>query len=160
MASSSRSPVRGSQLFIESHRRCEGDDRDGLEQQVRPQTIERRVETLERRVTKLEKIPAMVEGVTGQILQLRAEMASEFSAVRREARAAEKKLRHEIGRMHEHEMKEIIDRGDNLANGIITVRQELHGFREEMRSEMHEVRSAIDEVRSGLKAIHDRLPPR
>src|SRR5947207_4423809 len=52
-----------------------------------PQTIERRVESLEERVTRLEELPARVDDLTGQILQLRVEMGSEFSAVRQDLAA-------------------------------------------------------------------------
>jgi len=54
---------------------------------LKPQTIEREVEGLKERVTKLEELPARVDDLTGQILQLRAEMGSEFSAVREQIAA-------------------------------------------------------------------------
>ena len=53
---------------------------------MQPQTIERRVERLEERVTRLEELPHRIDELTGQILQLRAENGSEFSALRSEMR--------------------------------------------------------------------------
>jgi hypothetical protein len=83
----------------------------------------------------------MVEGVTGQILQLRAEMGSEFSTLRREARATEKRLLHEMGKMYAHTMKEIIERVDGVSSQISS---QINSFRQE--------------VLSGLAEIKDRLP--
>jgi hypothetical protein len=51
-----------------------------------PQPIEKRVETLEARVTRLEEPPDRVERIGSQIVQMRAEMHSEFSAVGEEMR--------------------------------------------------------------------------
>ena len=49
---------------------------------MEPETIENSVARLERRMTKLEELPARVDGLTSQVLQLRQEMRAEFSAVR------------------------------------------------------------------------------
>ena len=47
-----------------------------------PTMVASSLERLETRVTELEELPARVDDLTGQIPQLRAEMGSEFSAVR------------------------------------------------------------------------------
>ena len=47
-------------------------------------TLAQRVEILEQKVEQLETLPARMAAVELQILQLRDEMRSEFSAVRRE----------------------------------------------------------------------------
>jgi len=48
------------------------------------ETIESRVDNLELRVTELEKLPDRISAVESQIVLLRTEMRSEFSAVRTE----------------------------------------------------------------------------
>ena len=70
---------------------------------MQPQTLDARVERLEKRVTILEHLPARVEELAGQILQLREEMHAEFSAVRGEIRGAVKGLATEsqMRMMHE-----------------------------------------------------------
>lgn len=47
-------------------------------------TLTQRVEILEQKVEQLETLPARIAAVESQILQLRDEMRTEFSAVRRE----------------------------------------------------------------------------
>ena len=54
---------------------------------MRPQPLEKRVEALETRVTKLEQLPARMDRLELQIVQLRTEMRDEFSATRTELRA-------------------------------------------------------------------------
>ena len=117
------------------------------------------------RVARLEQLPQKLDDLTGQILQLRAEMGSEFSAIRGEIRdkreeivatgraeltTATARLRDElierIGEMHAVAMKAIIDVGDGVDGGFAAMRQDLAGFRHQMLA--------------GLKAIQNRLPPR
>ena len=57
------------------------------------QTLVTRVDSLEERVTRLEELPARIDGLTLQVLQLRDEMHSEFSAVRGEIRAGDEETR-------------------------------------------------------------------
>ena len=45
-----------------------------------PQSIEKRLEKLEQRVTVLEQLPARIDGLTLQIVQLREEMLAAISA--------------------------------------------------------------------------------
>jgi uncharacterized protein YPO0396 len=59
-------------------------------------TLTGRVEMLEQKVENLEKLPARVEAVELQIVQLREEMRGEFSAVRAEMRAIGTELRSEL----------------------------------------------------------------
>lgn len=67
-----------------------------------PQPIESRVESLERRVTTLEQLPASIDDLTSQIVQLRAEMRDEFSAVHSRIAEQGKTLRGEIGDLATH----------------------------------------------------------
>jgi len=50
------------------------------------ETLEKRVANLDRRVTAVEQLPERVAALESQIVQLRGEMRSEFSAVRQEMR--------------------------------------------------------------------------
>jgi uncharacterized protein YPO0396 len=59
-------------------------------------TLTGRVEILEQKVENLEKLPARVEAVELQIVQLRDEMRGEFSAVRAEMRGMGTDLRSEM----------------------------------------------------------------
>jgi hypothetical protein len=59
-------------------------------------TLAQRVKIVEEKVEKLETLPARVAAVESQILQLRDEMRSEFSAVRREFDALRIDLRAEL----------------------------------------------------------------
>jgi len=51
------------------------------------------VDNLEERVTRWEELPAHVEALALQVLQLRDEMRSEFSTVRDEIRAGDEETR-------------------------------------------------------------------
>lgn len=61
-----------------------------------PETIEDRVDRVESRVSELEKLPERVTAVEVQIVQLRAEMRDEFSALREEIRAGDTETRREV----------------------------------------------------------------
>jgi hypothetical protein len=60
---------------------------------MRSQSIESRVEKLEARVTMFEELPARIDGLASQIVQLRTEIGDEFSAVREEMRAGDEETR-------------------------------------------------------------------
>jgi hypothetical protein len=60
------------------------------EQTMAQESLEKRMDRLEQRVEILERLPDRVAAVESQIVQLRDEMRSEFSAVRAEA-----EIRHE-----------------------------------------------------------------
>jgi F0F1-type ATP synthase membrane subunit b/b' len=62
-----------------------------------PQTIESRVDRLEERVTEPEQLPERVTAIETQIVQLRAELRVEFSAVREEMRAGDDETRRVLG---------------------------------------------------------------
>ena len=62
-----------------------------------PETIESRVDRLERRVTDLETLPDRITAIESQIVQLRAEMRGEFSAVREEIRSGDEETRRVLG---------------------------------------------------------------
>ena len=58
-----------------------------------PQSIEARLEKLEQRVTALEQLPARIDDLTLQIVQLREELHVEFSAMRSEMNAGDEETR-------------------------------------------------------------------
>ena len=62
-----------------------------------PETIESRVDRLERRVTDLETLLDRITAIESQIVQLRAEMRGEFSAVREEIRSGDEETRRVLG---------------------------------------------------------------
>ena len=62
-----------------------------------PETIASRVDDLERRMTDLETFPDRITAVESQIVQLRTEMRSEFSAVREEIRSGDEETRRVLG---------------------------------------------------------------
>jgi len=62
-----------------------------------PETIESRVDHLERRVTDLETRPDRITAIESQIVQQRAEMHGEFSAVRAETRTGDEETRRVLG---------------------------------------------------------------
>lgn len=90
------------------------------------QTIENRVETLERRVTAVEELPGRMDRLEVQIVQLRAEMHDEFSAIREEIRAGDENVlatvsariddaRREARVLHEDAIARIAVIGEGLA---------------------------------------------
>ena len=66
-----------------------------------PQTIGNRVDRLEQRVTELERLPDRMSALELQIVQLRAEMREEFSAVRQEIREGDEETRRFMRVLHE-----------------------------------------------------------
>jgi hypothetical protein len=77
------------------------------------QSVETRLEKLEQRVTVLEQLPARIDGLTLQIVQLRGEMHAAFSAreasLREEIRAGDNVIRREMHELHDLTMKAIGD---------------------------------------------------
>ena len=61
-----------------------------------PQTLVKRVESLEARMTVLETLPARVDALESQIVQLRDEMRNEFSAVCSEIRHGDEETRRSL----------------------------------------------------------------
>jgi hypothetical protein len=75
------------------------------------QPLVKRVESLEERVTLLEQLPARVDGLALQIVQLREEMHAEFSAIRTESQAGFSAIRTESGETR-RSLREEIRTGD------------------------------------------------
>jgi hypothetical protein len=79
-----------------------------------PQPIESRVESLERRVTTLEQLPARIDDLTSQIVQLRAEMRDEFSAVHLRITEQGTTFRQEMADLGSTLRQEIADLGTHM----------------------------------------------
>jgi predicted phage gp36 major capsid-like protein len=95
------------------------------------ESSETRMDRLERRVEILEQLPERVTALESQIVLLRDEMRSEFSAIRRESRAGDEQviqtLREEIRAGDEQVIKtlrEEIRAGDEETRRVLTERME------------------------------------
>jgi hypothetical protein len=69
------------------------------------ESLEARMDRLERRVEALEQLPQRMDALAAQIVQLRGEMRSEFSAIRGEIRAGDEETR----RILSKEMRELFE---------------------------------------------------
>jgi hypothetical protein len=103
-------------------------------------TLTERVEILEQKVQALETLPGRVGALGVQILQLRDEMRSEFSAVRQEMRAMGAGLRDEL--------RAEIRAGDNA------VRTEIRTVAEALRAE---IRAGDEETRVQMRVLHEEV---
>jgi DNA repair exonuclease SbcCD ATPase subunit len=112
-----------------------------------PQVLVSRVERLEERVTALEQLPARLDDLTQQVVQLRTGMGAEFSAVRDEMRGLEGRLREEMRAGHEELRQEMRTEHEEL-------RQEMRTANEQLRQEM---RAGHEELRQDMRAGHAEL---
>ena len=77
-------------------------------------SLAERTSVLEQRVASLEQLPAKVEAVEGQIVQLRQEMRSESSAIRQEIREGDEETRRFMRVLHEDVIARIATLQDAL----------------------------------------------
>jgi predicted nucleic acid-binding Zn-ribbon protein len=75
------------------------------EQTMAQESLETRMDSLERRMEILERLPDRVTALESQIVQLRDEMRSEFSAVRTDIRTGDEETR----RMLTERMESLFD---------------------------------------------------
>ena len=80
-----------------------------MEEPMQPQTLDSRVERLEKRMDALENLPARMDALDQQILQFRAEVRAEFSALRGEIREGDEETRRVL-------RDEIRETGDKVLN--------------------------------------------
>jgi hypothetical protein len=100
------------------------------------QTLALRVDRLEERVTVLEQLPARIDALESQILQLREEMHREFSSVREETRAGDEETRR-------------------------TLREEIRGGDEETRRVLRaEIRAIADEIMGQARTLYEAMDAR
>ena len=107
-------------------------------------TLTERVEILEQKVQAFETLPARVGALEVQILQLRDEMRSEFSAVRQEIRAMGAEFRDEI--------RAEIRAGDESVRAEIRIATD--AFRSEIRAE---IRAGDEETRVQMRVLHEEV---
>lgn len=89
------------------------------------------MDNLERRVETLEQLPERVTALAAQIVQLRDEMRSEFSATRAETRAGDEETRRTL--------REEIRAGDEETRRVLTTRMDdLFGANERHMRVLHE----------------------
>jgi hypothetical protein len=135
-----------------------------------PQPLATRVERLEQRMTALEELPARVEALELQIVQLRGEMHGEFAALRIDMRAGDEEtrrvLREELGKSRDEligqfrgELRgEIGELRDDLRGEIGQLRDDLRGemgqLRNDLRGEIGQVR---DDLHGEIGQVRDNL---
>jgi hypothetical protein len=105
-----------------------------------PQTVASRVDTLEQKMGRLEDVPDRMTALESQIVQFRAEVSVEFSAVRTEMRAMGDELRGEMRTMADGLRLEMVA----LNHETVTRMQVLH---EDVISRI----ALLDEHRNGRK---------
>ena len=104
-----------------------------------PQVVVQRLEGLEQRVTALELLPARIDDLTQQIVQLRTEMHGEFSETRSEfldVHARIDGVRLELHALHDE------------------TRVDLRALSHELRAEMHALN---DETRAEIRTLHSSI---
>lgn len=103
-------------------------------------SLEVRMDRLERRVEILEQLPDRVTALEVQIVQLRGEMRSEFSATR-------------------ETLREEIRAGDETV--VRTLREEIQAGDEETRRVLREeIRAGDGETRRYMRVLHEDLVER
>jgi hypothetical protein len=127
------------------------------------QTLSLRVDRLEERVTIFDQLPARIDAVESQILQLRDELHREFSSVRGEIRTGDegvvRTLREEIRAGDEgvvRTLREEIRAGDE---GVVrTIRQEIRSGDEETRRVLRaEMRAIADEIMGQARMLYEDM---
>jgi hypothetical protein len=77
----------------------------GAEVAMSRESLEARVDRLERRMDLLEQVPRRMDALEAQIVQLREEMRSEFSAIRGEMSAGDEETRRVLSK----EMRDLFE---------------------------------------------------
>ena len=130
-------------------------------------TLTTRVENLERKVELLEALPARVSAVELQIVELRAELREQFSAIRQDfavglgegIQALRTELRAEIATQCEAVRTDL--QGEIRAEGqaIRTeLRAEIKAEGEVVRTELRkEIRDGDEETRRYMRVLHEEV---
>ncbi len=112
------------------------------------QSVENRLERFEQRVTAIEELPARMDRLESQIVQLRAEMRDGFTAIRQEIQTGDegvqRSLREEIRAGNEETCRSL---REEIRAGVEETRRVL---REEIRAGDEETRRVLrEEMRTG-----------
>ena len=111
-----------------------------------PQTLAARVESIEGRVTGLEKLPARMDRLELQIVQLRREMHDEFSAIRSEMHDGDEQV--------VRTLREEIRTGDEETRRVL--REEMRAVADEI---MGQARMLYEDLRDRIVLMQEGQPP-
>ena len=106
-------------------------------------SLERRIEILEENMEQLRDVPARLSAVESQIVQLRAEMQTGFSALRGE----DDETRREMVRLHDETRREMVSLNDET-------HREMVRLNDETRREMTRLN---DETNAHLRVLHEEV---
>ncbi len=118
------------------------------------QSVENRLERLERRMTGIEQLPARMDRLESQIVQLRAEMHDEFSAIRQEIQTGDeavlRSLREEI-RAGDEETRRVLREEFQSGNVMIVT-----ALTEQIEDARRENRVLFEETLARIANIQER----
>jgi len=106
-------------------------------------SLERRIEILEEKMEQLRDVPVRLSAVESQIVQLRAEMQTGFSALR----GQNDETRGEMVRLNDETRRELVRLNDET-------RRELVRLNDETRREMTRLN---DETNAHLRVLHEEV---
>jgi hypothetical protein len=106
-------------------------------------SLERRIEILEENMEQLRDVPARLSAVESQIVQLRAEMQTGFSALR----GQDDETRREMVRLHDETRREMVSLNDET-------RREMVRLNDATRREMARLN---DETNAHLRVLHEEV---
>jgi len=106
-------------------------------------SLERRIEILEENMEQLRDVPVRLSAVESQIVQLRAEMQTGFSALR----GQNDETRGEMVRLNDETRRELVRLNDET-------RRELVRLNDETRREMTRLN---DETNAHLRVLHEEV---
>jgi len=113
-------------------------------------SLERRIEILEEKMEQLRDVPVRLSAVESQIVQLRAEMQTGFSALRGqndETRGEMVGLRGEMVRLNDETRREMVRLNDET-------RREMVSLNDETRRELVRLN---DETNAHLRVLHEEV---
>ena len=113
------------------------------------ESVDSKVKTLETRVTMLEELPARMDRLESQIVQLRAENSAEHSAMREEIRAQGAELRGEMKGLRTELREEMQALGGDLRNTMEAL-HERQGIL---------ARALFEEALGRIAAMNEAHPP-
>jgi hypothetical protein len=127
-----------------------------------PETLANRVAILEHKMESLEGLPDRVAALVVQIVQFRAEVRAEFSAVLQEMRGLSETLRGEMNGLGDTLHGEMNGLGDTLRgemNGLgDTLRGEMNGLGDTLRGEINGLGDTLrGEINGGLNGLAQTL---
>ena len=123
------------------------------------ESVERKVEMLEERVNAIEQLPARIDGLESQILQLREEMRVEFFAVRREMVAGDERVMNGLSARIEDARRETRVLHENAIGRIAVIGEGVEALSEKVDRLATTLSQKIDRTDAKLDLILVRLDP-